>query len=374
MKLSIDPEFRSLIPPLSAEELGQLEANIKADGCRDPLVTWNGLLLDGHNRYEICGRLGLTFKTIEIDLSDRDAAADWIDNNQLGRRNLTPDQASLLRGRRYNRAKRAHGGDRKSSGQTDHLKQKTAESLAKQHGVSAKTIRRDAKKADFVQRLEKESPEKAKAIKDGKKRIVEVAREIKEERRENRRIENREIIAATPGPVAAVESGARFATIVIDPPWDWGDEGDVDQMGRARPTYGTMPFEDVRALPVAQFADEDCHLYLWITNRSLPKGFELMDAWGFRYVTCVTWCKPSIGMGNYFRGSTEHLLFGVKGSQQLNRKDVGTWFAAPRGTKGHSSKPAAALELIESCSPGPYLEMFARSARKGWISWGAEAA
>jgi N6-adenosine-specific RNA methylase IME4 len=133
-----------------------------------------------------------------------------------------------------------------------------------------------------------------------------------------------------------------------------------------------MPLDDIVALPVVERAAKDAHLYLWITNRSLPKGFDLLRAWGFRYVTCLTWCKPSIGMGNYFRGSTEHLLFGVRGSLPLNRKDAGTWFAAKRGKGGHSSKPVEAYELIESCSPGPYLELFARATRKGWKGWGSD--
>lgn len=377
VNLRIDPEFRALIPPLAEEEREQLESNIKRDGCRDPLVTWQGMLVDGHNRYEICERLSIDFRTVEIDLPDRDAVADWIDANQLGRRNLTPDQSRLLRGRRYNRAKKTHsqagaiGGA--SSGQSDHRLAKTAESLAKQHGVSEKTIRRDAKVAEFVEQLKTTAPEKAKAISDGKKRIVEVVREVKEERREARREANRATIAAAPVATTAVEVGAKFASIVIDPPWDWGDEGDQDQLGRARPTYGTMPIDEIEKLPVATLADDDCHLYLWITNRSLPKGFRLLEAWGFRYVTCLTWCKPSIGMGNYFRGSTEQVLFAVKGSQPLKRKDVGTWFNAPRGPKGHSSKPGEFYDLVESCSPGPFLEMFARSGRKGWTAWGAEA-
>jgi N6-adenosine-specific RNA methylase IME4 len=133
-----------------------------------------------------------------------------------------------------------------------------------------------------------------------------------------------------------------------------------------------MPLEKLLELPVAQLADEDCHVYLWITNRSLPKGFALLERWGFRYITTLTWCKPSFGMGTYFRGSTEHVLFAVKGSQPLKRKDVGSWFQAPRGPLGHSSKPAEFYDLVESCSPGPYLEMFARSPRSGWSVWGAE--
>jgi N6-adenosine-specific RNA methylase IME4 len=97
-----------------------------------------------------------------------------------------------------------------------------------------------------------------------------------------------------------------------------------------------------------------------------------MDSWDFRYITCLTWCKPSIGMGNYFRGSTEHVLFGVRGSLALLRHDVGTWFQADRGAQ-HSSKPGEFCEFVESCSPGPWLEIFSRTRRRGWVSWGAEA-
>jgi len=195
-----------------------------------------------------------------------------------------------------------------------------------------------------------------------------VARKAKAEKREARRQENRDKVATVPEP-AAIVGLARFATIVIDPPWDWGDEGDVDQLGRARPDYATMSLADIAELPVGELADTDCHLYLWITNRSLPKGFGLMGQWGFRYITCLTWCKPFFGMGNYFRGSTEHLLFGVKGSQPLNCKDAGTWFAAPR-PGGHGTKPDEAYAMIERASPGPYVELFARRRREGWKSWG----
>ncbi len=177
-----------------------------------------------------------------------------------------------------------------------------------------------------------------------------------------------ELIESDPPPLP----DGKYRVIVIDPPWDFGDEGDADQLGRARPDYPTLPIVEIKRLPVGDFADANCHIYLWITNRSLPKGFALLDAWGFRYVTCLTWCKPSIGMGNYFRGSTEQILFGVKGSQLLKRKDAGTWFQAPRGPGGHSSKPVEFYSLVESCSPGPYLEMFARAHRENWTAWGVE--
>lgn len=357
----IDGEFAALIPPLQPDELAQLEANIIADGCRDPLVVWRGTLLDGHNRLAICEHHGLPYQTVAIDLPDRAAALDWILANQLGRRNLTRDQFTVLLGRRY-AAQKTVGHGARTGYQND--TQRTRDRIAQEHGVSSATVSRAAA-------IIAELPEPVvDAVARGETTLLQAKREQKEARREERRQENHAKVAAAPNPT---ESGARFATIVVDPPWDWGDEGDADQLGRARPTYGTMPYPDLLQLPLADLADVDCHLYLWITNRSLPKGFGLLEAWGFRYVTCLTWCKPSFGMGNYFRGQTEHVLFGVRGSQPLKRRDVGTCFTADRGPLGHSSKPVEFAALVESCSPGPYLEMFARSGRDGWTSWGAEA-
>lgn len=229
-------------------------------------------------------------------------------------------------------------------------------------GLNKKT----SKLAQDVAALPAEQIEK---VKTGVATLVSVQRELKEAKRETRRDGNRAKVNATK-PIE--EIGAKFSTITIDPPWDWGDEADNDQLGRARPTYQTMTLDKLLNLPIEKLSDVDCHLYLWITNRSLPKGFALLEKWGFRYITCITWVKPSFGMGNYFRGQTEHILFGVRGSQMLKRKDAPTVLVAKRGPNGHSSKPIEFYDLVESCSPGPYLEMFARSNRKDWTSWGAE--
>jgi N6-adenosine-specific RNA methylase IME4 len=195
------------------------------------------------------------------------------------------------------------------------------------------------------------------------------ARKLKESKREARRNANRAKIARIAGDDIPID--VKFPTIVIDPPWDWGDEGDQDQLGRARPDYATMTIEQLMDFNmVRDHADVDCHLYMWITNRSLPKGFALLDRWGFRHVTMLTWVKPSFGMGNYFRGQTEQILFAVKGSQMLKRQDIGTAFHWPRGPNGHSSKPIEMYQMVESVSPGPYLEIFSRHERPDWTSWG----
>jgi hypothetical protein len=179
-KIKIDPEFRDLLSPLPAETLVQLEENLKRDGCREPLAVWKGhnILLDGHNRKPICDKHGIGYRISEIDLPDREAAMEWIDANQDGRRNEPPEQLSLIRGRRYNRAKAKHGGDRRSSAQNEHLK--TADELAEKTGVSAATIRRDGEFADAVEKLKEVDPEIQQKVAAGnappKSRIVKAAK------------------------------------------------------------------------------------------------------------------------------------------------------------------------------------------------------
>jgi len=198
------------------------------------------------------------------------------------------------------------------------------------------------------------------------KEIQENNRKAKADKQEVHRAENSAKIEKLKTPL---DAQGLFQTIVIDPPWDWSDEGDFNQFGRAKPEYQTMPLEEIKNLPVGKIADDNCHLYLWVTNRSLPKAFDLVQAWGFRYITCLTWIKPSIGMGNYFRGNTEQVIFAVKGSQPLKRHDVGTSFLAPRG-KSHSEKPEEFYKMVESCSYAPLIDIFGRREREGWTVWG----
>lgn len=166
-----------------------------------------------------------------------------------------------------------------------------------------------------AKRIAEAAPQFVQPIRDGMMTIQDAKREMKEQEREAKRSGNRSVVASV-AQVDTLESV--FSTIVIDPPWDWGDEGDGDQFGRARPDYATMSIDQIGNLPVARLAAADAHLYLWTTNRSMPKAFTLMERWGFRYITAITWAKTSFGLGNYFRGQTEHILFGVRGSLPLS--------------------------------------------------------
>jgi hypothetical protein len=163
----VNPELYSLIPPLSADEYAQLEANILQDGCRDPLIVWaeEQTLLDGHTRRTICEQHGLAYTCQAISLPDLDAAKAWMIANQLGRRNLTPEQTSYYRGGQYNLQKRQGKRTDLTSGQSDQKSQNAAEQLAQQHAVSEKTIRRDAVFAKAVDTLaEVVGPEARQAV------------------------------------------------------------------------------------------------------------------------------------------------------------------------------------------------------------------
>lgn len=167
MQISIDQEFKNLIPPLSEEEYHQLEQNIIRDGCREPLVVWGDVIVDGHNRYAICCQHSVKFETHQMEFSSRDAVMDWIDSNQLGRRNLSPDQMSLIRGRRYNRLKKQGARTDLTSRQNDGKSQSTAQKIANDHGVSERTIERDGQFATNIETLKPFVPEVEQMVTSG---------------------------------------------------------------------------------------------------------------------------------------------------------------------------------------------------------------
>lgn len=167
-----------------------------------------------------------------------------------------------------------------------------------------------------------------------------------------------------------------YKTILADPPWQEVGGGKIKR-GADR-HYPVMKTSDIKKLPVAQLADTNAHLYLWVTNNFLQDGLDVMQAWGFTYKTTITWVKDRFGLGQYFRGQTEHCLFGVKGMVPYKVKDGKrqqgtTFFYAPRTL--HSQKPEQMRTMIEKVSTGPYLELFARQQNiPNWSVWGNQVA
>ena len=185
--------------------------------------------------------------------------------------------------------------------------------------------------------------------------------------------------AAAPPPLPHVEGG--FATILADPPWRFTNRtGKVAPEHRRLDRYSTLSAAEIGALDVRSVAADAAHLYLWVPNALLPEGLRVVEAWGFRYVSNIVWAKrrqdggpDGRGVGFYFRNVTELILFGVRGSLRTlapARRQVNLIETRKRE---HSRKPDEQYDLIERCSPGPYLELFARYPRPGWAAWGDEA-
>lgn len=174
----------------------------------------------------------------------------------------------------------------------------------------------------------------------------------------------------------------KFSTILADPPWQFQNRtGKVAPEHKRLSRYATLSIEEIKALPVGEIAKERSHLYLWVPNALLPWGIEVLQAWGFRYKSNIVWHKirkdggsDGRGVGFYFRNVTELLLFGVRGHNIRTLKAGRTQVNYISSRKReHSRKPDEQYSLIESCSSGPYLELFARGQRRGWVTWGNQA-
>jgi N6-adenosine-specific RNA methylase IME4 len=175
---------------------------------------------------------------------------------------------------------------------------------------------------------------------------------------------------------------SRFGAILADPPWQFvNSTGKIAPEHRRLTRYGTMKLDEILSLPVEQLAEPTAHLYLWCPNALLPDGLAVMKAWGFNYKSNIVWHKvrkdggsDGRGVGFYFRNVTEVILFGVRGKNARTlppgRRQVN--FLASR-KREHSRKPDEQYDLVEACSPGPFLELFARGSRDGWTTWGDQA-
>ena len=340
-------------------------------------MVWAGenILLDGHNRLDICQAHGIDLEYVEIELADRDAAMLWIEENQLGRRNLTMDQlvavAFSVQTRRTEIAKRerANAPNRdKWSGMfaprplVDNVTtngkptERTRASVAKEFGVPERKLR-------AMQEISKKAPEMANAIRSGQKTISDATREIK--RAEV--IERLESVDA----IQQKELVGEYDVIVIDPPWPMEKiERDVrqNQVCFEYPTMTTGSIAEMK-MPAA----EDCHLWMWTTHKYLIDAFYILHCWGFKYVCTFVWHKPGgfqpFGLPQY---NCEFALYARRGSPSfIDTKAFPVCFNAPRGA--HSEKPDAFYEMVRRVTAGRRIDIFNRRNIEGFDVWGKES-
>jgi len=401
--MNIDKEFRSLIPPLTAEEYRGLEQSILAEGCRDALITWNDTLIDGHNRHEICTKHGVLFKTSEKTFESREKAKEWIILNQFSRRNLSAYDRSVLALRLrelfVKKAKEnqrlATGGDRKSEvfanqgcqksdkvdfvnplcktpEKPEHKPIDTKKELASIAGVSHDTITK-------VQKIEeKATPEVKEKIKSGEVSINQAYQTVRREEKiqavEQKIEEHKE---KPTGITDIYTTNKKYSIIYADPAWDYNEW----PAGTRNPHihYRCMPVDDICNLPIGKISDDNCILFLWVTCPMLQDSFKVIESWGFKYKTVgFVWVKknknidtPFIGCGSWTRANSELCLIATKGN--ITRLDASISQIIESPIDEHSKKPAITRGLITRLvGELPRIELFSRQAIEGWDSWGNE--
>lgn len=362
-----------LFPMLDDERAASLAASIEANGQRDPIVLFEGKILDGRNRARACSKLGLTPKAIQFVGDPWEFV--WDKNGE--RRDLTPGQRAAIRIRfddeiakvravvlaEANRKRsesqkgvsKAEAKERRGSREPARPEPKTAQAVAAKAKVSTATAKR-------AMELKRKAPDVFVQVAEGKAELNKALREVKRE-------EKHASIAEQARAMPTIGKVKPCPVVYADPPWQYGNTASTSA---AEDHYPTMPLADICALDIP--ATKDAVLFLWATSPLLPEAMEVIRAWGFTYKGSMVWDKGS-GTGNWVLNAHELLLIAVRGDIPCPAPSNRPVSVIRAQVGKHSAKPAAFAEAIERMFPGlPKVEMFARSTREGWTAWGNQAA
>ena len=367
MKIIIDNEFKNLIPPLTKEERKELVESIKKEGCREPINTWNNIIVDGHNRYEICEKNNISFKTKPIKFKDRDEAIIWMVTNQLARRNISPYDRTILAIIKCERQLKDKAEEKQFKGGKKKVSQKSAKpidvrkEIAKVAGISHDTVSK-------VKYIEKNATKEEKEELHNPKSSINKVYTNNKKKKEREDIENN---FKKPEPLP---KDKKYNIIYADPPWKFWGGGWKNQAQH----YTIMKMEDVIKLPINDLAAKDCILFLWATYPILPEAFEVIKAWGFKYATVgFTWVKTTknnkwhFGLGYWTRANPELCLIATKGKPTRKSASIPNLIISQ--VEGHSKKPDIVRDkIVELMGDIPRIELFAREKTKGWDVWGNE--
>ena len=369
-ELKIKPEFQELIPPLSEEEFKGLEKNILANGCEQPIKLWQGYIVDGHNRHQICTKHGLPFKTEELVRDTESQVILWIIDHQLDRRNIS----LYSRGRLINRKRAEYAKEAEKRmlagvaldpahncgrGCEDPRARRTDHKLAKESGISHNTLSRIAK-------IEKvATSEQKKALEKNEISINEVFTKISQE--EKRKV-GKEKLQKMQFPEG------KYRIIYADPPWDYKTGDNSKNTADPELHYPVMPLEDICGMPIKDLADVNAVLFLWTTSYHIFQSQAVLESWGFAYKSMFIWDKVKHNMGRYNSLRHEILLIATKGSCTPDNVELFDSVQSIERT-AHSTKPEEFRKIIETLyKHGNKLELFARKQTEGWEVYGNQVA
>jgi N6-adenosine-specific RNA methylase IME4 len=373
-------ELANIFPLIEGKEFQDLVDDIQANGLSEPILLYEGKILDGRNRYRACleAFVNPTFQTYSGD----NPLAKFISLN-LKRRHLDESQRAMVAARIATLPKGANQhspiGEPSQAEAADMLNvgkrsverarevlEEGAPELVSAVERGAVSVSAAADVASFTHEEQRE------IVARGEKEILEAAKEIRAKKAEASRVERLERIVEISRGNQPLDTTTRYPVILADPPWQYENPPTV-AASRFVP-YPTMTLDDICALPVGDLATDDAILYLWATAPKLMEAGQVLDAWGFDYRTCFVWVKDKIGLGFFARNQHEMLLVARRGNIPAPSPSalVSSIIEAPRGA--HSEKPVQAYEIIEACYPElPKIELFSRKARAGWAAWGNQA-
>jgi N6-adenosine-specific RNA methylase IME4 len=372
--MQILKELEALIPPLTSEEFKQLERNILEEGIRDPLVTWNGILVDGHNRYRIAQEHDINYVTVEKEFADMNAVKEWMINNQFGRRNLNNYQRSVLALQledvfkakaKENLGKNQYSSPQKSA-ETKPIE--TRQEIAKVANVSHDTISK-VKKIEATA-----SPEIKAKVSTGQISINEAYKEIKKEEKidERKKDIERQLFDIESGNLP--ELLGKYEVIAIDPPWAYEEKGGLSltdynpETTRGATPYPTMKVSEIKEINLP--LTDNAVLFLWTTHAFLKDAFEILEHWELKYKATLVWDKERMGMGRTIRLQCEFCLIAFKGNPIFNGSSERDIIREAR--REHSRKPDAFYQYVERSTIGRKLEYFSREKRTNWEIYGNE--
>ena len=394
----------TLFPMMGAEALQALADDIKAHGQREPVILYHGAVLDGRNRLLACEMAGVEPRVVTMESDEIGSPTTFVLSLNLLRRHLDESQRAMI-GARAKPLFEAEASARQRGGQGGILLSanlheatvaaqsgRSAEHAAAQVSVSARSV------AHAANVLERGAPslvaavdrgevavstaakiaralpvaEQAELVARGEKEILRASKEIRARRAEERRDERMETLAAIATGNRGLDGVGTYPVIYADPPWRYDV---VESESRAIENhYPTMSNEDIYALPIQSLCTDDAVLFLWATSPKLVEAIQVVAAWGFTYKTCMVWVKDKIGMGYYARQQHELLLIATRGAPPTPAPADRPSSIVNATRDAHSAKPTEFYELIERMYPAlPKIELFCRSPRDGWSSWGNQS-
>ncbi len=375
--IRIHLDFQDIIPELTDDEFEGLEKSIVKDGCLDPIRLWKGYIVDGHNRYEICLRNNMSFRTVSMEFKDEDEAKIWILENQFNRRNLDSIVKIELNGKldelrrseaqknssnnnRYIQAAKKEGdnecqnfGTRRNEPKTQDEKNRDRVNtrIAKPLGMSGEQYRR----GKIV--LDSASPEDISSIKAGEKTINKVYSKLRREEREK-------ILRSS-----ALPEG-KYRVFYVDPPWKYGTEPLASTEPQAAGYFPVVTIEELCEIPIHEISEKNAALFLWVIPPLLPEALKVMSAWGFEYRAVFTWDKGKDAKckDDYNNVNQEFLLVGEKGNCIPESDDITSAVQHIPKNLRSAAKPDEFRKIIETLyyATKNKVELYARKECEGW--------